>query len=152
MIRTAHHDTFVIERIYRAAPARVFGAFADPVKKSRWFACEDSWVTTLHELDFRVGGRERLRTGPRGGTVHAFDALYQDIVPDERIVFSYDMHLDTRKISVSLTTVEFKPDDGGTRMVFTEQGVFLDGYEDKGERREGTLVGLEKLGVWLSAF
>jgi uncharacterized protein YndB with AHSA1/START domain len=31
------HSTFVIERSYPTTPAPVFGAFADPAKKRRWF-------------------------------------------------------------------------------------------------------------------
>ena len=73
-----------------------------------------------------------------GGPVHTYDAIYQDIVADQRIVYSYDMHLDERRISVSLATVEFKPSAGGTRLVFTEQGAYLDGFDDPAVREEGT--------------
>jgi uncharacterized protein YndB with AHSA1/START domain len=95
------------------------------------------------EFDFRVGGRERNSGGPKGGPVHSFNGVYQDIVPDERIVYTYDMHLDDERISVSLTTIELKPEAGGTRLIFTEQGVFLDGYDDAAGREQGTrwLVG-----------
>jgi uncharacterized protein YndB with AHSA1/START domain len=72
------------------------------------------------------------------GSVYAFEGLYQDIVPDERIVYTYDMHLDRARISVSLATVELKPEGGGTRLVFTEQGAFLDGLDTPAEREQGT--------------
>ncbi|MBV8652023.1 MAG: SRPBCC domain-containing protein, partial [Alphaproteobacteria bacterium] len=72
-----------------------------------------------------------------------------DIVPDERIIYSYDMHLDDKRISVSLATIELKPAGAGTRLVFTEQGVFLDGYDDAGSRERGTQGLLDKLGAWL---
>jgi uncharacterized protein YndB with AHSA1/START domain len=143
--RFTHHATFVIERAYAASPARVFAAWAEPAAKARWFACHDEWKIAVHELDFRVGGRERLRTGPPGGTVHAFDGQYHDIVPDQRIVYSYDMHLDETRISVSLATVELKPAGAGTRLIFTEQAVFLDGTANAAEREEGTRVGLDNL-------
>jgi uncharacterized protein YndB with AHSA1/START domain len=71
-------------------------------------------------------------------------------VPDERIVYAYEMHMDDVKISVSLATVEFKPDGAGTRMIFTEQGVFLDSFEDGGGREQGTRVLLDQLGAALS--
>jgi uncharacterized protein YndB with AHSA1/START domain len=90
-----------------------------------------------------------VRSGPPGGTVHAFDCRYHEIVPNERIVYSYDMHLDAKRISVSLTTVEFKPADAGTRLIFTEQVVFLDGYDDAGAREQGTRGLLDKLGAAL---
>jgi len=143
--RSTRHATFVIERTYAASPARVFRAWADPRAKARWFACHDDWEPGPHELDFRVGGRERLRTRPPGGVVHAYDAHYQDIVPDRRIVYTYDMHLDETRISVSLATVELEPEGGGTRLTFTEQAVFLDGYDDVAQREEGTRAGLDNL-------
>lgn len=143
--RSTHHATFVIERTYAASPARVFAAWAEPAAKARWFVCHDEWTTAHHELDFRVGGREHLRVGPPGGPVHAFDCRYQDIVPDQRIVYTYAMHLDDTRISVSLATVELKPAGAGTRLIFTEQAVYLDGTSDPIEREHGTRVGLDKL-------
>ena len=136
--RSVTHATFVIERTYDASPARVFAAWADPAAKARWFAGPDDWESGAYELDFRVGGRERASGGPPGGPVHTYDARYQDIVPNERIIVAYDMHLDETRISVSLATVELKPAGTGTRLVYTEQGAFLDGYDNPSERERGT--------------
>ena len=147
--RSAHHATFVIERSYAAPPSRVFRAFADPVAKARWFQGPDEWGKGERHFDFRVGGRESSSGGPKGGPVHAFNCVYQDIVPNERIVYTYDMHLNDKLISVSLTTIEFEPKETGTRLVFTEQGVFLDGHDDAASRERGTGWLLDKLGVAL---
>lgn len=149
--RSTHHATFVIERTYPASPARVFKAFADPVAKARWFGGPDEWEKGESEFDFRVGGRERSSGGPKGGIVHKFEARYYDIVPNERIIYAYDMHLDDKRISVSLATIELKPAGSGTRLILTEQGVFLDGYDDAGSRERGTQWLLDKLGESLRA-
>jgi len=135
---SAQHDTFVIERRLASSPARVFAAFADQKKKARWFGCVDGWEVAEHTLDFRVGGREVWRGGPPGDTPHRNDTYYHDIVPDERIVWSYAMQLGERRISVSLATVELTPDGTGTWMRFTEQGVYLDGHDGLAERERGT--------------
>jgi uncharacterized protein YndB with AHSA1/START domain len=145
------HDTFAIERIYPVAPARVFAAWSDPVTKLRWFSCEESWVVSRHVMDFRAGGREELAVGPAGGSVHAFDGRYHDIVPERRIVYAYDMRIDGVLISVSLTPLEFEPRGRGTRMRFTEQGAFLDGHQNPAERAEGTRVGLDNLRRYLES-
>jgi uncharacterized protein YndB with AHSA1/START domain len=144
-VRDARHATFTIERVYAATPARVFAAWANKDAKAAWAYCHEEWVPSAHEFDFRAGGREHVVTGPAGGTAHIFDAIYYDIVPDQRIVYAYDMHLDRRRISISLATVEFHAVAGGTRLVFTEQGVFLDGYDDVAGREEGTRIGLANL-------
>ena len=63
------------------------------------------------------------------------------------MVFSYDMHLGDRHLSVSLTTIELVPVEGGTRLTFTEQGAFLDGDPDGvAARVEGTHGLLDNLG------
>ncbi|GAA3734592.1 SRPBCC family protein [Salinactinospora qingdaonensis] len=147
--RSVVHDTFVIERSYPASPAQVFAAWADPAAKARWFAGPDEWARDHFEMDFRVGGRESNSGGPQEGPTHVFDAVYQDIVPDERIVYSYTMDLDGRRISASVATVEFRPEDGGTRLVFTEQGAFLDGLDESRWRQQGTNDLLDALGVEL---
>jgi len=144
--RSAQHATFVIERTFKAPPELVFRAFADPKMKARWFDGPPDWEKGPREFDFRVGGRETSSGGPKGGPKHAFNCLYQDIVPNERIVYSYDMHLDDQRISVSLTTIEFKKVGAGTAVKFTEQGVFLDGYDDAGSREQGSNWLIGKLG------
>ena len=149
--RTTQHDTFVIERHYPVKPARVFAAWADPVAKARWFAGSGAAKSDGRELDFRVGGRERVRTAVPGGPVHAFDGEYRDIVTDQRIVYCYDMYVGEARISVSLATVEFYAEGSGTRMVFTEQVAFLDGYDDAGSRERGTQKLLEQLAASLAA-
>jgi uncharacterized protein YndB with AHSA1/START domain len=140
------HATIVIERTYAAAPARVFAAWAEADTKRRWFACHDDFAVRRYELDFRVGGRERLDTGPPGGVVHRFDARYHEILADERLVYAYDMWLGDTLISISLATVSFAAAGRGTHMIFTEQGAFLDGHHPPEERRLGTEIGLDNLG------
>ena len=147
--RSARHSTFVIERTYDALPARVFAAFAEREAKARWFIGPDDWTRGAHELDFREGGRERLSGGPPSGPVHRFDALYHDIVPNERIVYSYEMHLDATRISVSLASIELRPAGAGTHFVVTEQGVFLDDFDDPAVREHGTRELLDALGAFL---
>jgi uncharacterized protein YndB with AHSA1/START domain len=97
-------------------------------------------------MDARPGGREHVQGRWESGVVSTFDALYHDVVPNERIVYAYTMHLDERKISVSLATLELKPAGTGTRLVMTEQGAFLDGYDDAGSRERGTQFLLDALG------
>jgi uncharacterized protein YndB with AHSA1/START domain len=136
--RTTTHATFVIERRFKAPPAKVFAAFADPRKKAKWFGGPDDWEKSNHKLDFRVGGKESVSGGPPGGVVHSYNGAIWDIVENERLVISYELHLDETRISVSLGATEIKPDGAGSMLTYTEQGVYLDGYDDSGERERGT--------------
>src|SRR5258708_20802593 len=133
--RSVTHATFTIERSFDARPEQVFTAWADPAAKRRWFGGTDE---STHAIDFRVGGREQIRGGPPGDEVYTFTALYQDIVPNERIVYTYDMLQNETRMSVSVTTVEFEPAGAGTRMTFTEHGAYLDGIDTPAAREHGT--------------
>jgi uncharacterized protein YndB with AHSA1/START domain len=147
--RSVTHATIVVERTYDVSPARVFAAWADPAVKARWFASPEEWGPDEFELDFRVGGRELNRGGPKGGPVYTFEGHYQDIVTDQRIVYSYSMHLDKALISVSVATVELHSEGAGTRLVLTDQGAYLDGYDSSGQREQGAGALLDALGAEL---
>ena len=138
MKRSVSHATFVIERAYKAAPAKVFAAFADPKSKAQWFVGPETWSKSDHKLDFRVGGKESVSGGPPGGVVHYYNATIWDVLEGERIVTSYEMHLDKTRISVSLATTEIRPDGAGAQLIYTEQGAFLDGFDEPGQRERGT--------------
>lgn len=144
--RTVTHATFALERMYAHPPAKVFRAFADPAIKARWFAAPDDWGRPETAMDFREGGREFNRAGPKGGPMHAFEARYWDIVPNERIVFTYDMLIDETRISVSLVSVELHGNGDGTRLTFTEHGAYLDGHDTVAAREHGTGELLDALG------
>jgi uncharacterized protein YndB with AHSA1/START domain len=147
--RSIAFATFVIERTYDATLARTFKAWIDPVAKARWFGAPGEWKQIERSLDFRIGGIERLVGEFPGGRTSAFTARYLDIVPDQRIVYVYDMHLNGTFISSSLATVEFTLAGKGTHLRFTEQAAFVDGYDDNGSRERGTTLLLEQFGRYL---
>ncbi|MGO4549145.1 SRPBCC family protein [Paenibacillus sp. 2TAB23] len=137
--RFVKHGTFVVERMYAAQPERVYQAWADPVAKAKWFSKPDIF-------DFQVGGREYSSGGPPDGPVFTFDAIYQELVPEQRIVYTYSLDSDGIRISVSITTVELIKVEGGTKLIFTEQGAFFDGHDTLEVREHGTNVMLDALG------
>lgn len=156
--QNVEHGSFVIERLIDAPPSRVYAAFATAEGKERWFSGPDTKVQS-REFDFRVGGRERLfcqwpegaHPNLPGVRTSDFRAEYWDIVPGQRIVYAYEMYLDETKISVSLATVQFHPQGQRTRLVITEQGVFMNGYRDTGSREEGTNWLMDRLVASLPA-
>src|SRR5580692_12617021 len=137
--RTVTCSTFTIERTLAASPLRVFAAFADVDLKTRMLASSDDEAVgeaLAHaEFDFRVGGRERFEFVEEDGRTMQYDALYYDIVPDQRIVYSYEMYSDGSRISVSVSSIELLENAGTTTLVWTEQVAFLDGL-DTSDMRE----------------
>ena len=155
MSRSTVHASFTITRTWKAAPERVFAAFASEEGKAKWFAGPPGWQQHKKMFDFREGGREHLSGRHATGTVSAFDCIYHDIVPPAggeggRIIYSYVMHLDGRKISVSQAAIEIRPENGGSKLVLTEYGDYLDGYDDAGSREHGTNWLMDNLGKSLA--
>ena len=148
--RSVIHSTFVIERSYAATPERVFGAFADPAKKRRWFIEGRAHDVEQYEMEFQVGGKERARFRfkegtPVAGVVCTNDTSYQDIVPNRRVVFASTMRLGEQCISASLVTVELLPSETGTDLILTHQGAFFEGADGPEIREVGWRTLLERL-------
>src|SRR3954468_19889670 len=142
--RSTEHATFVIERSYPAEPDRVFRAFASVEEKAKWFGPPEMGADEI-DLDFRVGGSERFEADGPDGARYTYSALYQDIVEGERIVYTYEMFRGEDRISVSLSTIELRPAEGGPALASTEQGAYLDGHDGPGPREHGTRIGLERI-------
>lgn len=124
------HSTFVIERSYPQPPAGVFAAFSQPARKRRWYV-EGAHEIREFEMEFRVGGRERFRYRfkeghPIAGSEISNESLYQDIVPEKRIVMTSRMSLNGKPTTVMLATFEFRPAGAGTDLTFTHQGAYLE--------------------------
>lgn len=143
MNRSVTHATFTLERTYETSAERVFTAWADPKAKAEWFG-------PAEEFEFRVGGREHARN-TFDEVTFTFEADYQDIIQNERIVYSYIMRRDGQLLSVSLATIELRPADAGdgTLLIVTEQGAYLDGLDTPEQREAGTAELLDALGAAL---
>ena len=149
-VRSVVHATFHLERTYDAPVARVWKALTDEKAKQKWFGgTPGRWELLERHMDVRVGGSERVKGRWEGGVVSTFDATYHDVIPHERLIYSYVMHLNDKKISVSLATMQLKAEGAKTTLQVSEQGAFLDGYDDAGSREHGTGHLLDALGASL---
>jgi uncharacterized protein YndB with AHSA1/START domain len=148
--RSQTHATFVIERTFPAPVAAVWHALSDNDARDQWFGGGEAFDVKEKSHDFRVGGRSteegRWHQGPRS----RFESTYTDIVDQCRIVFTYDMWVDDRHLSTSLTTMALEPDGDATRLTFTEQAVHFDGLDTVEGREEGTRGLLDALGALLT--
>ena len=130
---------------------RVWRALTDEAAKQKWFGGPPGrWEVLERHMDVRVGGRERLE-GPLG----------------KRRGLHLRRHLSRRgperAAGLQLRDAPGRQEDLGvagdhaaqgrserkTTLTVTEQGAFLDGYDDAGSREQGTGHLLDALGASL---
>ena len=148
--RSEIHATFVIERTYPVPASAVWHALSDNDARDQWFGGGSEFDIHEKSHDFRVGGNGVEDGQWRDGPTSRFVSTYTDIIDQQRMVFSYDMWVDSRHISTSLTTIALQPEGDGTRLTYTEQGVHLDGLDTVEGREEGTRGLLDNLGSFLA--
>ena len=153
--RSVIHNTFVTERKYPATPQRVFAAFADPAKKRRWFAEGEDHEIEEFDMDFQVDGKEHGRyrfkeTSALAGREFATDAIYQDIVANQRLVIASTMNFGDQRISATLATFEFLLYEGGTNLILTHQGAFFGAADGPRMLEAGWWKLLDRLGEELA--
>lgn len=135
--RTVRHSTIVVERSYDVPASRVYAAWSDVAQRRQWDVPGDDWVIHEHQQDFRIGGRESSRFGPKGGPVYKSEGSYLDIVPNARIISAGTMHSGETRISTTLCTIELIADGSRTRVIVTDQSAFLDDLEKPDDRAGG---------------
>lgn len=132
--------SLTLVRRIKAAPARVFEAWTQPEVLALWWGPHHTRVTEA-EIDAREGGRFRIvlveDTGPR----HEVSGTYAEIVPEQRLVFSWAWTNAPER--VSRVTVVFRPIPEGTEVTVTH-----DRFADEGtatRHRRGWTESLDRL-------
>ncbi len=79
-----------VEATVNAPVAEVWRAYTTPADIVQWNAASDDWHTTRAEVDLRVGGDFMSRMEARDGSAgFDFAGTYTDVVPNERIAYSF---------------------------------------------------------------
>lgn len=76
-----------LRRIFHASPKRLFEAWSNPDFVAKWFHPAESMTTTVSELTFQIGGRYRFVM--HGDGDYIIGGTYQEIVPQEKLVFTW---------------------------------------------------------------
>lgn len=103
----------------KAPVARVFAAWSSPEQVQRWFAPGDLTVPEA-EVDFRVGGAYRIVMQRPDGQQHIVGGVYRDIVPDERLVFTWSWE---GSGVTSEVEIRLQPADGQTDLTLLHRQI-----------------------------
>jgi uncharacterized protein YndB with AHSA1/START domain len=126
------HSTFVVERNFPKPVEAVFAALSKPEKVKQWFAEGEASELMEFNLTFSEGGTQRLvyrmREGtPVAGLVIDNGAIFQEIVPNNRVVMATTMKFNGKRVLASQITFELLPSEKGTDLICTHQGAYFEG-------------------------
>lgn len=111
------HKLFLSKWI-RAQRGAVYAAWTRPEIMRKWF-CPRELKLVSAEADVRVGGRF-YAVMSNGEETHTVRGIYREVVPDRRLVFSHQWQ--EGDAAVTVVTVEFFDQDGGTLVSLTHEG------------------------------
>ncbi len=136
----AARPSLTLKRWLSAPPAKVYAAWTDPQKLTRWWAPEGATILRA-EADARIGGRFRIVMLAPDGEEHDVSGAYREVVPNEKLVFTWAWRSTPER--ESLVTVALKPDGDGTLLTLTHERFFDEAARDR--HRGGWAGALDKL-------
>lgn len=101
----------VSRRLFRAPRARLFDAWADPTRLTRWFGPK-GFTSTFEQFDLRPGGVWRFVLHGPNGANYRNESVFVEIVPPQRIVF------DHVSAPIFQATATFAEQAGGTELTY----------------------------------
>jgi uncharacterized protein YndB with AHSA1/START domain len=142
------HATITFQHSYPVPLERVFSEFADPAARARWSPPSNDELI-YDETDFRVGGKDVFRCGPRGDPKFHAETRYLDIVPNARVVSTETLDVNGQRLAVALVTLEFESVKDGTNLTVTVQVVSFAGVDVIHGYESGNKSALENLSLHL---
>ncbi len=145
----AEHATVIVERTYAAPPHLVYAAWSDRDVLATWSAPGDGWELAWRAFDFTVGHTDICTFGAIDAEPYINTTRYEEIKPNQRIVYASTISYMGDLIFAGVVTVEFSAVDDATRVVMTESGVYLDGSDSALGHEDGWAAMLDSLGDYL---
>lgn len=144
-VNSSTAPSLTIKRRFKAAPAKVFAAWTDPQKMMRWMG-PPSIIRCDVENDLRVGGRYHIKMVVPGDE-HDAQGVYREIVPNEKVVFTWAWKTTLER--VSLVTVTIKPDGDGSLMTLHHEQFFDEAARDN--HNKGWTAIMDRLAQFVEA-
>ncbi|MBI3700924.1 MAG: SRPBCC domain-containing protein [Afipia sp.] len=137
--------SLTLARRLKATPDKVFAAWTDPEKIVHWFGPAHTIDGSVDaQMDVRVGGSFRVRFKTDDGEQHEVGGKYIEVLPNERLVFSWAWH--TTPERQSQVSVILKPEGDMTFLTLTHEKFFDEAARDGHKRGwTGTLDKLERM-------
>ena len=118
---TTQDTVLILKRTFPVPVAKVYTAWTSAEALRHWLAPAD-YLVTLSEADFRVGGSYRVSMKPPHKDItHTVNGTYREIVPEEKLVFTWQWEDDADDAGETLVTVQFEDNGAETALLLTHE-------------------------------
>lgn len=132
--------SLTIRRHFKAPPDKVFRAWTEPDKLTRWFGPQTIEIVRA-ETDLRPGGRWVIVGRSPDGEEHHVSGVYRELVADQRLVFTWAWRSTPER--QSLVTIDIRADGDGSMLTLTHEQFFDEPARDR--HQVGWTASLDKL-------
>ena len=146
--------SFDLHRTLPLPPDRLWPVLTDPAYREKWGGPDDTAVLVVDQADLRVGGLDKLRSGPGEAPDFEIETRWYDLTAPERAVFTETLIIGGERLCTSLVTYNLMPEGGGTALGVTVAVSSFSGPETLAEFQagwEGGLANLARLCAGLAA-
>ena len=116
---------YSMSRVFDASREQLWKAFTDPELIPKWWGPR-TYTTVVDKMEVRVGGTWRYIHTDAAGNTFAFNGVYQEVRPPERMTYTFEFEPMAGHISTETVTLEELP--GGKTKITTR--TTFDSIED----------------------
>lgn len=119
---TMQNETFMLQlsNKYNANKERVFQAWTKKDELKQWWGPE-GFTTTIDKMDLVEGGQYRFVMHAPNGNDHVLSGKYIEIIPNEKLVFTWKWEIDGMDQKDTLVSIDFIEQQGATELVVTHE-------------------------------
>ena len=139
----------VVTRLLDAPRELVFKAWTRPEHAAQWWGPQ-GFTTESCRLDARPGGTFRIVTRAPDGGIYTKCGVYREVVPPERLVFSFAWEDANGDLGPELqVTVRLEAEGARTRLTLHQSG--FESVARRDDHRTGWTSCLQRFADWLAA-
>ena len=105
-------QNIIMQRTFNAPVAKVFDAFVNPEKVSKWWGGK-LFKTTISTFQPHSGGSWRMVQSDANGE-YGFHGVFHEVAPNERIIWTFEFEGLPEKGHAIMETMYFTEEDGKT--------------------------------------
>ncbi|MCF6139050.1 SRPBCC family protein [Pseudalkalibacillus berkeleyi] len=119
-MQTEQNYKLELNKVFPVKVDKVFKAWTDSTELAKWWGPE-GYTTNIEKMDVEVDGEYKFIMNPPEGDSHVLVGRYVEIVPNEKLVFTWKWDNNENEFPETLVTVGFIDQDGSTELTIKHE-------------------------------